>query len=308
MMVLRLLIGCLAVGGVLTAQEKETPSFIDPQKITELTQQVKPSIVLVHQIGRNGKPRGTGSGFVIDKSGLIATNFHVIGEDRAVEVELDNGKRYKAKAIHLWNKRFDLAVLKIDPQGAKLRPLRLADSDSIQQGQFVAGFGAPRGLDFSVVPGVISAVRKLEEGFMGSEEITPDYPMIQLAMPIEQGNSGGPVVDLNGDVLGIVTLKHTVTANLGFAVRSNDLANLLEQDPNTVTMDRWLTIGRLDSRQWTPVMGANWRQRGGKITVSEKGSGFGGRSICVSERAVPKGRFDVSVEVKLDNEAGAAGL
>ena len=68
-----------------------------------------------------------------------------------------------------------------------------------------------------MVPGAISAIRKLDPGFAGEWE-TPEFPMLQLAMPIEQGNSGGPVINLEGEVLGIVTLRHRVTENLGLAV------------------------------------------------------------------------------------------
>ena len=73
--------------------------------------------------------------------------------------------------------------------------------------------------------------------------------MLQIAIPIEQGNSGGPVLDMQGRVVGIVTMKSLVTANLGFAVPVNALKPLLEK-PNPVPMERWLTIGVLDKSEW----------------------------------------------------------
>ena len=84
--------------------------------------------------------------------------------------------------------------------------------------------------------------------------------MLQLAMPIEAGNSGGPLVDRDGRVLGIITLKSLQTNNLGFAIFANSLKPLLEK-PNPIPMSRWLTIGQLNPRDWTPLFGARWRQR-----------------------------------------------
>jgi regulator of sirC expression with transglutaminase-like and TPR domain len=131
--------------------------------------------------------------------------------------------------------------------------------------------------------------------------------MIQLALPVEPGNSGGPVLDAAGRVQGITTLKSAVTDNLGFAIKINALKPLL-QKPNPVPMSRWLTIGALDPDQWTTLLGARWRQRAGRILVEGFGSGFGGRSLCLSKRKVPAGAFELAVAVRLDDEGGAAGL
>lgn len=290
----------------LEGKKKEPTDYLDPEQVKQLAAKAKPSLVLVRQLGRDGKRRGTGSGFVVSKEGLIVTNLHVIGEGRPIEVELSDGSKRAATAIHAWDRNYDLAVIRIDPKGLKLEPLTVADSDTITQGEIIVGFGAPQGLSFSVVAGVISAIRQLEPGFIGEGE-TPDYPMLQLAMPIEQGNSGGPILNLKGEVLGVVTLRHRVTDNLGFAVRSNDLKLLLDK-PNEVPMARWRTIGVLDPRQWTQVMGAEWSQRGGTITSRRLGDGFGGRALCLSEQPVPERPYEISVRVKLDDESGAAGI
>lgn len=279
--------------------------FLDPEKVTALTKQVTPSLVTVRQMGRDGGQRGTGSGFIIGKEGLVVTNLHVIGEGQPIEVEFADGATRKVVEVMASDRHYDLAVLKLE-LGKELEALAIGDSDGIRQGDLVLGFGAPQGLGFSVVPGAISAIRKLEPGFAGEGE-TPEFPMLQLAMPIEQGNSGGPVVNLKGEVLGIVTLRHRITENLGFAVPSNDLKSLLAK-PNPVPMDRWSTIGTLDPRQWTAVMGAAWSQRGGVITGRHPGDGFGGRALCLSSFDVPEEPYEIAVKVKLDDESGAAGL
>lgn len=295
-----------AAAAIREASGGETPAqYMEPGKIKELTTLAKPAIVTVRQIGRDGNSRGTGSGFIVAEEGLIVTNLHVIGEGRPIEVELFDGSVYEAREVHAWDRRYDLAVIRIDPEGKSLAALPIAAAGKAAQGQLIAGFGAPQGLSFSVVAGVISAIRELEDGFVGEE--TPDYPMLQLAMPIEQGNSGGPVIDMDGEVLGVVTLRHRVTENLGFAVLGSDLERLLEK-PNPVPMERWRTIGLLDPRQWTPIMGADWTQRGGVIRAKQLGEGFGGRSICLSGEKVPEGSYEVQVTVRLDDESGAAGL
>lgn len=287
-------------------QESESPAqYMEPGKIRELTALAKPSIVTVRQLGRDGESRGTGSGFIISEDGLIVTNLHVIGEGRPVEVELFDGTTKPVIEVHAWDRRYDLAVIQIEPGELELKALPLAKAGKAEQGQLIAGFGAPQGLSFSVVAGVISAIRELEDGFVGDE--TPDYPMLQLAMPIEQGNSGGPVIDMDGEVLGVVTLRHRITDNLGFAVLGSDLQRLLDK-PNPVPMKRWRTIGLLDPRQWTPVLGADWTQRGGVVRAGQLGDGFGGRTLCLSSEAVPEGSYELEVTVRLDDESGAAGL
>lgn len=290
----------------LEGEGETEASYLDPEQVKALTDKTKNSLVLVRQLGRDGKRRGTGSGFVVSKDGLIVTNLHVIGEGRPIEIELPDGSKHEATGVRAWDRNYDLAVVKIDAEKLNLEPLPVADSDTIKQGEIIVGFGAPQGLSFSVVAGVVSAIRKLDPGFIGDGE-TPDFPMLQLAMPIEQGNSGGPVLNLNGEVLGVVTLRHRVTENLGFAVPSNDLKRLLEK-PNPVPMARWRTIGVLDKRQWTQVMGADWSQRGGVISSRRLGDGFGGRALCLSTTKVPEVPYEVSVRVKLDDESGAAGL
>jgi len=128
-----------------------------------------------------------------------------------------------------------------------------------------------------------------------------------LAMPIEPGNSGGPLVDMRGRVQGIITMKSLVTPNLGFAVTTNMLKPLVAK-PNPVPMSRWLTIGALDPREWKPLFGARWRQRAGRVTVDGLGQGFGGRSLCLWEMPLPEQPFEMAVSVQLKDESGAAGL
>jgi len=262
--------------------------------LEDLTQQVRKSVVVVTSTGRDGRREGMGAGFVIAADGLVATNYHVIGEGRALGVQTADGREVNVTHVHASDRNLDLAILRIDARD--LPVLELGNSDELRQGQDVIALGNPRGLKYSVVSGLVSGVREVE-----------GRPMIQLAMPIEPGNSGGPLVDRRGRVHGIVTMKSLVTPNLGFALTINLLKPLLEK-PNPIPLSRWQTIGALNPRDWVPVFGAHWRQRAGRILVDGLGSSFGGRSLCVSERDVPDRPYEVAVSVKLDDEAGAAGL
>lgn len=266
-----------------------------PDRTTaELVGDLKPSIVVISFSGRDGKQEGLGTGFVVSEDGLIATNFHVIGEGRPISVQFADGTKRDVIAIHASDRQLDLAIIRIDQKG--LKPLALGDSDAAKDGQSVVAIGNPLGLKHSVVEGIISGRREIE-----------NRPMLQLAMPIEQGNSGGPLVDRAGRVLGVITLKSLVTNNLGFAIAVKSLKPLLEK-PNPIPMARWLTIGALNPREWTPLFGARWRQRAGRIQVEGLGQGFGGRSLCLSKQAPPERPFEVSVHVKFKPEDGAAGL
>lgn len=259
-----------------------------------LVEELKPSIVVITFSGRDGKQEGLGTGFVVAEDGLIATNYHVIGEGRPISVQFADGTKRDVIEVRASDRQLDLAVVKIDQKG--LKPLELGDATAAKDGQPVVAMGNPRGLKHSVVEGIVSGKREID-----------GRSMLQLAMPIEQGNSGGPLVDRDGKVLGIITLKSLVTDNLGFAISVNSLKPLLEK-PNPIPMSRWLTIGQLNPRDWTPLFGARWRQRAGRIAVEGLGQGFGGRSLCLSKQAVPDKPFEVAVNVKFSPEDGAAGL
>lgn len=289
---------CLALGGgIAFAKSKPraaAPAAGEARSVTEITEAARSSIVTVTQIGRGGLHEALGTGFVIRADGLIATNLHVIGHARRIQVQFADGAIEDVTDIHATNPAFDLAIVRIGRKN--LKPLVLGESGKLKQGQQVIALGHPQGLQFSVVEGVVSAMREVE-----------GMRMIQIAIPIEEGNSGGPLLDRDGKVQGMLTLKSAVTENLGFAHPVDDLKPLLEH-PNSVPMERWLTIGRLDPKTWEPLFGARWTQHAGVIHVEDPGEGFGGRALCLFKASTPALPFEAAVTVKLDNESGAAGL
>jgi regulator of sirC expression with transglutaminase-like and TPR domain len=265
-----------------------------PLSVEQIAESARKSVVVITTTGREGKKTGVGTGFVVSTDGLIATNLHVIDEGRPITVELADGTRHEVTAIHASDRPLDLAIVRVATKD--LKPLELGDSEKLKDGQAVVALGNPLGFKHSVVSGVLSARREFE-----------GKPMLQIAIPVEPGNSGGPVVDMHGRVQGVLSIKSLVTANLGFAVPVNALKLLLAK-PNPIPMERWLTIGALDTDEWKTLFGARWRQRAGRIMVEGMGTGFGGRSLCLSKRSVPDVPFEVAVTVKLDDESGAAGL
>jgi S1-C subfamily serine protease/regulator of sirC expression with transglutaminase-like and TPR domain len=301
--IVRLCALCFVVApALLVADEPKTsdspvaaPAPKTPAKsVEQLAADARLSVVVVSYKDRDGRQAGVGSGFVISADGLIATNLHVIGDARPISVQTADGKSFDVVSVHATDRVADLAILRIDNKS--LPPLALGDSGAIKQGELIVALGNPRGLKHSVVAGVLSGRQEIDE-----------KTMLQLAIPIEPGNSGGPVLDAQGRVVGIVTLKSLVTDNLGFAVPINALKPLIEK-PNPVPMSRWLTIGTLNAKEWTPLFGAQWKQRAGRIRVEGRGKGIGARSIALSTTKTPALPFEVAVTVRMDQADGAAGL
>ena len=169
----------------------------------------------------SGEPRrSTGSGFVIDPSGLIVTNAHVIEGAAAIQLRLADGRRFPGKVVGRDN-RVDLALLKIE--GATgLTPLPLGDSNRLRVGEFVLALGNPFGLEQSVSFGIVS--RKGAPLTVAA----PGFDFIQTDAAINPGNSGGPLVNVAGEVIGVNTMAAR-NGSIGFAIPANLVKMLLPQ-------------------------------------------------------------------------------
>ncbi len=275
-----------------STRDTESQSLSNPVAVSA----IRDSIVAIHSRDRNGDETGLGTGFVIDASGLIATNFHVIGEGKPLRVELRSGESLAVVSIEATSVTEDLALIRVDPGEHKLQPLELFNESMIEQGTPVLVFGNPLGLKDSVVQGVVSAIREIE-----------GRDMIQLAVPIEAGNSGGPVVDLEKKVHGIVSMKATFKQSVGFAIPVARLISLRDS-LNPISIDRWVHLAKLDPNRWKAPSGGNWTERRSIVRVTGSGKGFGGRVLCLSQLEVPKETFEVAVHVRLEDESGAAGI
>ncbi len=289
------------VGGfaILAAEEPaatEGNQATAEDSLPSLVNRLKPSLVTIRSTDRDGDELGLGTGFIIDAAGLIATNLHVISEGRPIQVDLANKVSLEVIAIEASSRKHDLAILRVKPPKLPLPALTLSSGPAIEQGTPVLALGNPLGLRQSVVQGVVSALREIDQ-----------QELIQIAIPIEPGNSGGPLVDLQGKVHGIINMKSAVARNVGFAIPVASLQALLEA-PNPIPMERWVRLSGVDPRRWETVMGGDWRERSSILRVSSSGQGFGGRALCLSEQPVPEPRMHLGVEVRLGDESGAAGL
>jgi serine protease Do len=162
-----------------------------------------------------------GSGVIVTNEGHIITNNHVVDQVDEIEVQLADGQTKKALLVGA-DSQVDLAVLKIDNPGVK--PLKLADSDTVQPGDFVLAIGNPFGFEETVTDGIISSkVRPNRTDFFGG--------LVQTNAAINPGNSGGPLINLRGEVIGINTAIASTTGGsqgIGFAIPSNTVRTALE--------------------------------------------------------------------------------
>ncbi|RMF38423.1 MAG: PDZ domain-containing protein, partial [Planctomycetota bacterium] len=166
---------------------------------------------------------GIGSGFIVSPDGYVLTNHHVIEQADELQVELHDGRTFRAEVIGADDKS-DVAVLKIDATG--LTAARLGDSSAVQVGDWVIAIGSPFGLNQTVTAGIISATHREADIISGGYE---DF--LQTDAAINPGNSGGPLVNLRGEVIGINTAINSRTGTnigIGFAIPSNMAARVLE--------------------------------------------------------------------------------
>jgi len=185
-----------------------------------------------------------GSGFIVDKSGYIITNGHVIDNAARITVKLDSGEEFQARVIGT-DDETDLAILKIEA-GHDLPFVRLADSDKAEVGDWVLAIGSPFGLSKTVTAGIISQTQRQ------TPYATAFQKFIQTDAAINRGNSGGPLVNMDGDVIGVNSQIATSTGDyngVGFALPSGEALNVYNQIVKTGKVRRGYLGVLLDSVQ-----------------------------------------------------------
>jgi len=187
--------------------------------------------------GRPVRPMGLGSGFIISGSGIIVTNNHVVDRADQITVILDDGEELEATLIGT-DPKTDLAVLRVQPD-RRLPTVRWGDSDSVEVGDWAIAIGNPFGLGGSVTAGIVSARgRNIRSG--------PYDDFLQIDAPINRGNSGGPLFDQQGRVIGVNTAIFSPTGGnvgIGFAIPSNQAREIVAELIETGTVERgWLGV------------------------------------------------------------------
>ncbi|MDP7319305.1 MAG: trypsin-like peptidase domain-containing protein [Bacteriovoracaceae bacterium] len=205
-------------------------------RVIKIYQETVPSVVNVANIkyadsffyGRVEVPQGTGTGFVWDDQGHIVTNFHVVQGGNSFMVNFHKDKKqYKAKVVGVAPKQ-DIAVLKLETMPKNLKPITIGTSSDLKVGQLALALGNPYGFDHSLTKGIISAVGRKIDG-IGGVKI---HDMIQTDAAINQGNSGGPLLNSSGKLIGVNTMivsRSGSSAGLGFAVPIDTVKRIAPQ-------------------------------------------------------------------------------
>ena len=201
----------------------DTGKSLTPAEVYELTVNSVVGIrteSTVNAFGQEAVSASAGSGFVLSEDGYVITNAHVVSGAQTIKVELFNGESYPAELVGA-DTSFDIAVLKVETEG--LKPVSVGNSDQLKVGEEVVAIGNPLGeLTFTMTNGILSALDR---------EINTDgnpQNMIQTNAAINSGNSGGPLFDMDGNVIGVTTAKYSGSTNsgttiegLGFAIPIN---------------------------------------------------------------------------------------
>ena len=219
-----------------TSQVSETskPVAITPatETVSQIVQNVKPSVVSIKAEGSSGS--GTGSGFIYREDGYIVTNNHVAApaiNGGKLTVYLEDKTSFVAKLVGR-NASYDLAVLKIDATG--LKPVNIGDSNAINVGDLTVAFGSPLGLTGTVTSGIVSAINRPVTA--GGADDQSFISAIQTDAAINPGNSGGPLVNGQGQVIGVNSAIATLgngtqsgSIGLGFAIPINQAQRIVTE-------------------------------------------------------------------------------
>lgn len=185
----------------------------------DLVEQTDRSVVRINVESARGQ--SLGSGFVVSDTGIVVTNYHVIEGGQTVKAQFEDNRECDVTGFLLFDDERDIAIIQLDPSGAPFVPITMAD-ELPRKGEEVAAFGAPLGLSFTASKGTVSNVRD-------GRELHMKGMYLQTDTPISPGNSGGPLVSMMGEVVGMNTFQMAIGQNLNFAVSVNDIRDVLAQ-------------------------------------------------------------------------------
>jgi putative serine protease PepD len=232
--------------------------------------------------GSSGSSQAQGSGFVYDTAGHVITNYHVVRGASSISVTFPDGSKYDAHVVGS-DPSTDLAVLKVDAPSSKLQPLTLGDSNALAVGDGVVAIGSPFGLEETVTSGIVSALNR-------SIQSTNNFTIpgaIQTDAAINHGNSGGPLLNLSGDVVGVTSQIESESGGnegVGFAVPSNTVRSVAQQIIAGKTVQHaflGVAIGDATSRSGAKIGTVRNDSPAAKagLKVGDVITGFDGRTI-----------------------------
>lgn len=203
---------------------------LPPMDLPELIQLVEPSVVRINVRTKDGG--STGSGYLVSEDGTVVTNYHVMQGAKEADVQFSDGSTAKVLGLKHSKAKFDIAIIQIDVSEKKRPAIQLADRIPLKGTSSVA-FGAPLGLSFTASEGIVSAIRPSKEL---AEEMGIDVEgtWMQTTCPISPGNSGGPLTDRQGRVIGMNTMQLRIGQNLNFAISVVDVIAAINEAPSKV--------------------------------------------------------------------------
>jgi S1-C subfamily serine protease len=207
-----------AEGAKINKEKVQVISEITSEGYARLVKEVQPAIVTVQTYDRSGEERGLGSGFFINDKGHLITNYHVVKDSYYAIIKFKDGKEskiYTDKAIGI-DRKADLIKFHVKLQRTSINYLKITESPP-EVGERIVVVGSPLGLEQTVTDGVISGIRQID-----------DLKIIQISAPISPGSSGGPVVNLKGEVVGVATFYLKGGQNLNFAIPAAKILSLGE--------------------------------------------------------------------------------
>ena len=189
---------------------------VSQQNVADVVKQSSDAVVLIVISNSAGQETALGSGFLVSADGEIVTNYHVIEEAHSATVKLSNGAFFPVSGVLAAEADKDLAVIKVN--GKNLPFLSIGDIDKLHIGDHVVAIGSPLGLEGTVSDGIVSAVRDVDS-----------KKWIQTTAPASHGNSGGPLLDMNNHVVGVVAMgvNPELGQNLNFAIPSSEVTAIL---------------------------------------------------------------------------------
>ena len=210
----------------------ETPSA---SASAETLEQFKSSVVVINVTKSSGG--GTGSGIILSQDGYIVTNYHVVQNAKKIEVCFYNSSKNEYARLIGYSERDDIAVIKVDVEN--LTPATFADSSSCQVGDTVYAVGAPEGSEFgwSITSGIISDPIREVKIYKNDYTLEKKMYLLQTDASVNPGNSGGPLINARAEVVGIVTLKRSDAAGIGFALPSSASLEIIEAIIETGSAD-----------------------------------------------------------------------
>jgi S1-C subfamily serine protease len=215
-----LLIGAAIATAVLAASPAKELTAAD------LVERAKPAVVVIHATSRSGL--STGTGFIVDSNGVVVTNLHVIRGASAASIKCASGTVFDEVTVRAVDESRDLAILQV--AGTGLPTVSLTDAGLLRLGSRAVVIGNPLGvLEWSVSAGIISAVR----------EVDPTLTLIQTDVSVNPGNSGGPLLDEQGRVAGVVSMKIMKAEGLTFAIPAQYVRQLLTVKTEPVRLARY---------------------------------------------------------------------